>query len=154
MATECTGLIKGPFNFHFHWNSKFKGHCFAEILLMAIRLLQLLAQDTLAQLSCQVQNFGEIQLQKYCGIHSLLSHVSQINSLAPGRCGSDLKVYIFKLSLWIWLLGNSYEIALWGMPRNSTDDRSTLDQVTAWWVMSGNKPLTKPMLTQIFVAIW
>ena len=39
------------------------------------------------------------------------------------------------------------------MPQDLTEDKSPLVEVMAL-VLSGNKPLPEPMLTQIYVAIW
>ena len=39
------------------------------------------------------------------------------------------------------------------MPENFTDDKSALGLVMAW-VLLGNKPLPKSMLTKFYDAIW
>ena len=47
----------------------------------------------------------------------------------------------------------SFEIALKWMERDLTDDKSNIGSGNAL-VPSGNKPLPKPILTQIYVTIW
>ena len=54
------------------------------------------------------------------------------NSLAPGRFGCDFKNSIFNLILLIGILRSLYDNAFRWMPRNITDDKSTLIQVMAW----------------------
>ena len=54
-----------------------------------------------------------------------------INSLAPGRSEYNSKSVIFNLVLLIGVF-RSYDNALWWMPRDLTDDKSTLVQVMAW----------------------
>ena len=54
------------------------------------------------------------------------------NSLAPERFGCDFKNLIFNLILLIGILRSLYDDALRWMPRNITDDKSTLVQVMAW----------------------
>ena len=54
------------------------------------------------------------------------------NSLAPVRFEWDFRWLIFKLTLMISDWGVSCEIALWCMPLDLTDDKSTLVQVMAW----------------------
>ena len=74
-----------------------------------------------------------------------------VNSLAPGRCGSNFKLFIFKLISMIDFLSISYNIAIsciaqdWWLVNN--DSGNSL-------VPSGNKSLHEPMLTQIYVTIW
>ena len=55
-----------------------------------------------------------------------------INSLAPGRFQFNFRSVIFKLTLVNGGSGISYEIALWCMPQDITDDKSTLVQAMAW----------------------
>ena len=55
-----------------------------------------------------------------------------INSLAPGRPGCNFKTAIFNLVLLIGILTSSKDNALRWMPRDLTDDKSTLVQVMAW----------------------
>ena len=52
------------------------------------------------------------------------------NSLAPGRSGCDSKNGIFSLVL-IGIFRSSHDNALWLMPQDLTDDKSTLVQVMA-----------------------
>ena len=54
------------------------------------------------------------------------------NSLAPGRCGCDLKSVIFKRISKIDILRISCKIALGWMPQDLTDDKSILIQVMVW----------------------
>ena len=53
-------------------------------------------------------------------------------SLAPGRSGCDSKNGIFYLVLLIGIIRSSHDNALWWMPQDLTDDKSTLVQVMAW----------------------
>ena len=57
--------------------------------------------------------------------------MQHINSLAPGRCGSNLISALFKLILQIDILSISYEIGLRRVPQCHRDT-STLVQVMAW----------------------
>ena len=54
------------------------------------------------------------------------------NSLAPGRSRCDSKIEIFNLVLLIGIFRSSHDNALWWMPQDLTDDKSTLVQVMAW----------------------
>ena len=56
-----------------------------------------------------------------------------VNSLAPGRSGCHFKTAIFNLVLLIGIITSSKDNALRWMPRDLTDDKSTLVQVMAWW---------------------
>ena len=69
-----------------------------------------------------------------CHPHTLggFLSVTSDNSLAPGRFGGDFKILIFNLVLLIGILRSLYDNALRWMPRNITDDKSTLVQVMAW----------------------
>ena len=63
--------------------------------------------------------------------HSLpLSHQG-VNSLAPGKCGNNLKNVIPDHMLWKELKDISNKIALLWMPSNTFDDKSTVVQVMA-----------------------
>ena len=55
-----------------------------------------------------------------------------INSLAPGRCGSTFVNVISEHMLWINFMSTSCAIALMWMPQNIFDCKSTLVQVMAW----------------------
>ena len=55
-----------------------------------------------------------------------------INSLAPGRPRCDFKTAIFNLILLIGIFASSKDNALRWMPRDLTDDKSTLHQVMVW----------------------
>ena len=59
-------------------------------------------------------------------------HSGCFNSLAPGRCGCNLKLVIFKLTSRVDILSISCEIALRWMTQDFIDDKSTLVQVMAW----------------------
>ena len=48
--------------------------------------------------------------------------VNFINTLAPGRCGCNLKLVIIKLISMIGILSTSYENALMWKPEDLTDD--------------------------------
>ena len=54
-----------------------------------------------------------------------------LNSLAPGRYGCHSKDGIFNLVLLIGIFRSSHDNALWWMPQDLTDDKSTLVQVMA-----------------------
>ena len=56
---------------------------------------------------------------------------TSLNSLVPGRCGSNSKRIIFKLIIWICSLGTHCEIALRWMPWNLNDKKLTLVEVLA-----------------------
>ena len=53
----------------------------------------------------------------------------QLNSLAPGRSECDSKNVVFNLVLLIGMHISSLNNALWWMPQDLTDDKSTLVQV-------------------------
>ena len=53
-------------------------------------------------------------------------------TLAPGRCGCNMKLIIFKLISRIAILSICYEIAFMWMPQDLANDKSTLFQVMAW----------------------
>ena len=57
---------------------------------------------------------------------------SIFNSLTPGRSECDSKNVIFNLILLIGIFRASHDNALWWMPQDLTDDKSTLVQVMAW----------------------
>ena len=69
------------------------------------------------------------------------------NSLAPGRCECNIKLAIFKLKSRIDFLSIFCEIALRRMHWFNIGSGNGL-------LPSGNKPLTEPVLTQIYGAIW
>ena len=60
------------------------------------------------------------------------SSVQDFNSLAPGRPSCHFKTAIFNLVLLIGIFTLSNDNALRWMPRDLTDDKSTLVQVMAW----------------------
>ena len=59
-------------------------------------------------------------------------HKNAVNSLAPGRPGCHFKTAIFNLVLLIGIFTSSKDNTLRWMPRDLTDDKSTLVQVMAW----------------------
>ena len=69
----------------------------------------------------------------YGQVHNT-QHTFILNSLAPGRCGSDFdfKSIISENMLGIKFMRTSCEIALWWMPQNTFDGKSTLVQIMAW----------------------
>ena len=76
--------------------------------------------------------------------------IFHLNSLAPGRSECDSKNVIFNIVLLIGIFRSSYDNATgpywWYVNVNiGSCNRS---------VLSGNKPLTEPMLTQFLVALW
>ena len=64
------------------------------------------------------------------------------NGHLTGRCNCNFKSVIFKLILKIDILSTSHEIACKWMPKEPTNDRSTLVQV----MTVPNNPLPEPML--------
>ena len=79
--------------------------------------------------------FKEVLLQLYLkpsGAETELLWNNQVDSLTPGRCGSNFKSLIFRLIIQHSSLGTCCEIALRWMPENLTNKRSTLLQVMAW----------------------
>ena len=64
-----------------------------------------------------------------------------------------VKSVIFQHMLWIKFVSNSWEIAFRWIPQNTFDDKVNIGSGNGL-VPSGNKPLAKPMLTHIYVAIW
>ena len=70
------------------------------------------------------------------------------NSLAPERCGSNLKSIIFKLIMQN-SLGTCCEIALGWTQQYLTNEKSTLVQVIVWYLQA-----TSHYHSQIYVAMW
>ena len=63
--------------------------------------------------------------------HAIILHtIVTINSLAPGRCGSNFKYVLSKHMLQIKFM-STCEIAVRWMPKNAFDDKATLVQVMA-----------------------
>ena len=58
--------------------------------------------------------------------------VEHINSLAPGRSECNSKTVIFNLVLLIDIFRSFHDNAVWWMPQDLTDDKSTLVQVMFW----------------------
>ena len=67
-----------------------------------------------------------------CTTAIILYRIICVNTLAPGRPGCNFKTAIFNLVLLIGILTSSKDNALRWMPRDLTDDKSTLVQVMAW----------------------
>ena len=78
---------------------------------------------------------------------------SFVDSLAPGRCGSVFEVVIFDRMQRNKFMSTSCEIILRWM-QESTFHYKSINGSGNGLVLSDNKPLSEPMLTQIFVAIW
>ena len=76
-----------------------------------------------------------------------------LNSLATGRFQFDFRKVIFKLTLVNGYWGISDEIVLRWMPKDLTDDTSTLVQVMAWCHQATNHYLSQ-CWPQICVAKW
>ena len=72
------------------------------------------------------------------------------NSLAPGRSECGSKNVIFNIVLLIGIFRSSHDNALWWMPQDITDDKSTLVQVMAWC-----RQATSHYLTQCWLhSLW
>ena len=78
--------------------------------------------------------FGNENIRTYHMVVTRLSIlvVTWFKSLAPGRSQGDFKNVIFNLALLIGISKSSYDNVLRWMPRDLTDDQSTLVQVMAW----------------------
>ena len=76
---------------------------------------------------CQVDGCPGTERSPVCG------KSQQINSLAPRRPGCHFKTAIFNFVLLIGISTLSKDNALRWMPRDLTDDKSTLVQVMAWY---------------------
>ena len=134
-------------------------HC-SKMHACATKIVQMKKDKISYQISFQLGEFCLVALESCCvlltlcrrHLHGFQVHLLQlrkkrgfyINSLAPGRCGNNLKSIIFKLIIQNnSSLGTHCETALRWMPQNLTNEK----------VPSSNKPLPKPMLTQIYVTI-
>ena len=85
------------------------------------------------------------------------------NSLAPGRSECDSKNVIFNLVLLIGIFRSSHDNALWWMPQDLTDDKSTLIKVMAWCCQATSHYLSQCWLSSLspygvarpqWVSIW
>ena len=76
----------------------------------------------------------EFWMPRYCSNEKLIlvRGPQWVNSLAPVRSECDYKNVIFNLVLLIGIFRSSHDNALWWMPHDLTDDKSTLVQVMAW----------------------
>ena len=66
-----------------------------------------------------------------------------MNTLAPGRCGSNFTMAIFKLISQMDILSCSCVIDLRWLPHNPIDDKSTLVQVMVWCLQAPNHYLSQ-----------
>ena len=83
-------------------------------------------KSTGAQSSCELQRLSQC-----------------FNSLAPGRPGCHFKTAIFNLVLLIGIFTSSKDNTLRWMPKDLTDDKSTLVQVMAWCRQATNHYLSQ-----------
>ena len=93
---------------------------------------------------CDLQDVGHFvqtsMCKKYISIPAshmeIICHLNgyqeTVNSLAPGRTEWDSKNIIFNFVLLLGIFRSSNDNALWWMPQDLTDDKSTLVQVMAW----------------------
>ena len=65
------------------------------------------------------------------------------SSLAPGRCGRNFNIILFKLISWTDISCAACKIVERWIPQNSTDDESTLVQVMAWCHQATNHYLSQ-----------
>ena len=65
------------------------------------------------------------------------------SSSAPGRGSWNFKTIIFKLSIQTGSFGTWFEIPLWWMPQNLTNEMSTLVQIMAWCRLATNHYLSQ-----------
>ena len=120
-----------------------------------------LSSWALVKLTQKMYNFDDksplVQVMAWC--HQATSYyLSQCwprSMSAYGITGLQCnKLVIFKLISRIDLLNISYEIVLWWMPQDLTDDKSTLVQIMAWCCHAVNKRLPEPVLTKFCDVIW
>ena len=72
-----------------------------------------------------------------------------LNSLAPGRSGFNFKSAIFNLVLLIGIFTSSKDNALRWMPRDLTNDKSTLVQAIAWYHQATSHHLSQCWLSSM-----
>ena len=72
-----------------------------------------------------------------------------LNSLAPGRWGSDFKNIIFKLNIQSSSLETHREIVLRWTPQNLTNEKSTLVQATSHYLNKCLKSVTRSGVTML-----
>ena len=81
----------------------------------------------------QVYLFSSRRFSMYKGYTTKDDSTSvHINSLAPGKCGSNFNSMIFKLIIQNSSLGTYCDVTLMWMQLNLTNGKSTLAQVMAW----------------------
>ena len=91
-------------------------------------------------------------LKLYSNIQLSSSHDQRVNSLVPGICGNNLKSVISENMFWVTFMWHFLWNSLRSMTQKTFDDKPKLVQEMAL-VPSGNTPLSKPKLIQIYVAI-
>ena len=74
---------------------------------------------------------------------------AKFNSLAPGRCGCNFKLVIFKLIPKIVMFRISCEIALRWIPEDLVNGKSTLVQIMAWCLQATNHYLNQWWLRSV-----
>ena len=104
---------------------------------------------------CTLCDVGHIEVVPHvtCKDHRQIYFVSRLhlNSLAPGRCGSNFKSVNFEHMLWIKFMNPSVKL-FWGECHRTP---LMLNQCSGnGLVPSGNKLLPEPMLTQIYATKW
>ena len=92
---------------------------------------------------CQQCSFSYFfHWHRYCALHTDRWYLG-FNSLAPGRTGCHFKTAIFNLVLFIGIFTSSKDNALRWMPRDLTDDKSTLVQVMTWCLQATSHYLSQ-----------
>ena len=126
------------------------GHLFKKIILL----------PNVVQNWCNVfmWNYWVVQYDEYLvstvdSVGLVLQHIyallnkAVINSLAPRRSEFNSKDLIFSLVLLIDIFISSHDNAIWWMPQDLTDDKSTLVQVMAWCHQATSHYLSKCWLS-------
>ena len=87
-----------------------------------------------------------------------ITRPGRINSLTPGRCGSNFTSVFLKVILEIVIFSTSCEIVLRWVPENPIEDKITLVQVMAftWCHQCWSKSMSRHLATMslIIVAWW
>ena len=85
---------------------------------------------------CFVFRIFNVYLILHCAVRGIMLYYGcllyVINSLSPGRLTCHFKTANFNLILLIGIFTSSKDNALRWMPRDLTDDKSTLVQIMAW----------------------
>ena len=146
------GILKNNFSNSFY---KLISHVFSmKLVLGECHRIQLMNKSTLVQVMAWCHQWwhqaitydqATSQYLSQCWPRSMspfgITRPQWVNTLAPGRCGFNLKLVIFKLILRIDILSYSYEIALRWMTQDLTDDQSTQTQTqtqTFYWTTNGS----------------